>query len=234
MRRRQPATAWRRRSARSPRPRRETTTAAPTSWAGESTGPDGPAAEHPYASPCPSPCLPVCRFRVGVSGYELTYIGRYWLKCKDPDAPTVLQEAGGGAARSRSLWTAPSGQGRLRRRSALGFAHPGQLVPVRGLGGYQPAPNEWHPTYVRDPVRTSAHDLVRRQGEWRAHGKWANWPTADARRSSTTTCCCSPAPSTALGTNRAADGAKPCLRRSRVSGVGCQNCLAKLNGCEAS
>ncbi|WP_329580930.1 hypothetical protein [Streptomyces sp. NBC_01361] len=60
MRRRQPAPAWRRRSAQSPRPPRETTTAAPTSWAaGESTGPDGPAAEHPYASPCPSPCLPV-------------------------------------------------------------------------------------------------------------------------------------------------------------------------------
>lgn len=30
------------------------------------------------------------------------------------------------------------------------------------IGSYQPAPNEWHPAFVRDPVQSSAHDLVRR------------------------------------------------------------------------
>jgi hypothetical protein len=81
----------------------------------------------------------------------------------------------------RNLWTAPSGQGRLLRRSALGFAHPGQLVPVRGLGGYQPAPHERHgPMYVipYGPLRMTLYA----DNHPRMRGATTAWCSRTARR----------------------------------------------------
>ncbi|WP_373042469.1 hypothetical protein [Streptomyces sp. NRRL S-448] len=49
----------------------------------------------------------------------------------------LLSATGDGAARSWSVRAAPSGQGRLRRRFALGFAHPGQLDSPLDLAGYR-------------------------------------------------------------------------------------------------
>ncbi|MGW2740967.1 cation:proton antiporter domain-containing protein [Streptomyces sp. NPDC001450] len=57
-----------------------------------------------------------------------------------------------GAARSWSVRAVPSGQGRLRRRCALSFAHPGQLAPTLDLAGYRAAPPEWHPSAAQRAV----------------------------------------------------------------------------------
>jgi hypothetical protein len=45
----------------------------------------------------------------------------------------------------------PAGQGRLRRRFAMGFAHPGQSDPPLDLAGYRAAPPLWRPSAGQAP-----------------------------------------------------------------------------------
>lgn len=64
-----------------------------------------------------------------------------------PDSPlgSAVNEWDG-AARFLSVRAVTTGQGRLRRRYALGFAHPGQLAPPLVLAGYRAAPPVCRPT----------------------------------------------------------------------------------------
>ena len=79
----------------------------------------------------------------------LRTFGCTWLctLTRTPTAARVVDRA----ARLCSVRAVPAGQGRPRRRFALGCAHPGQSVPPLDLAGNRAAPPLWGPPPGQEP-----------------------------------------------------------------------------------